>query len=147
MVDRPHGRTVAPRSPVASIYAHAPVRTFTAEILKRKYDFFIFWKAFFYHLIGMNYIFFAIQCLCVSISFNVLLFHNSVGVTCLLFSSKHCTVTDNTRDGYNKPLTAAFSCVPMCWKHPAENTGNGICETLYLGIFLGGGASPQTPLG
>lgn len=115
--------------------------------IEKKIWFFIFWKAFFYHLIGMNYIFFAIQCLCVSISFNVLLFHNSVGVTCLLLSSKHCTVTDNTRDGYNKPLTAAFSCVPMCWKHSAENTGNGICETLYLGIFFGGGASPQTPLG
>ena len=40
---------------------------------------------FFYYLIGMNDIFFAIQCLCVSISFNFLLFHNSVGVTCLNF--------------------------------------------------------------
>ena len=110
--------------------------------------FFIFRKSiFFYHLIGMKDIFFAIQCLCVSISFNVLLFHNSVGVTCLLFSSKQCTVTDSTRDGYNKPLTAAFSCVSICWKRPAENTGNGICETLYLGIFFvgGGGSKPPDP--
>ena len=40
---------------------------------------------FFYYLIGMNDIFFAIQCLCVSISFNFFLFHNFVGVTCLNF--------------------------------------------------------------
>ena len=64
-------------SPVASIYAHAPVRTFTAEILKNIYIFFYFPKKHvFYHLIGMKDIFFAVQCLCVSISFNVLLFHN-----------------------------------------------------------------------
>lgn len=88
MVDQSHGRSVASRSPVASIYAHAPVRKFTAEILKKKILFSE--KHFFYHLIGMNDILFAIQCLCVSISFNVLLFHNSVGVTSLLFS---CTET------------------------------------------------------
>ena len=152
VVGQPHGRSVASRSPVASIYAHAPVRTFAAEILKNIYIFFYFPKKhfFFYHLIGMKDIFFAIQCLCVSISFNVLLFHNSVGVTCLLFSSKQCTVTDSTRDGYNKPLTAAFSCVSICWKRPAENTGNGICETLYLGIFFffwgGGGGHAPRPL-
>ena len=77
VVDQPHGRSVASRSPVASIYAHAPVRTFTAEILKNIYIFFYFPKKHvFYHLIGMKDIFFAVQCLCVSISFNVLLFHN-----------------------------------------------------------------------
>ena len=106
--------------------------------IEKNLYFFLFWKSiFFYHLIGMNDIFFALQCLCVSISFNFLLFHNSVGVTCLLFSSKHCTVTDNPRDWYNKPLTATFSCLSICWKRPAENAGNGICETLYLGIFEG----------
>ena len=56
----------------------------------------------------MNYIFFAIQCLCVSISFNVLLFHNSVGVTCLLTV---CTVTDNTRDGYS--MLPSIRTVPV----------------------------------
>ena len=31
----------------------------------------------------------------------------------------------------------------MCWKRPVENTGNGICETLYLGIL--GGSKPPDP--
>ena len=44
VVDQPHGRSVASRSPVASIYAHAPVRTFTAEILKNIDIFFYFPK-------------------------------------------------------------------------------------------------------
>ena len=47
VVDQPHGRSVASRSPVASIYAHAPVRTFTAEILKNIYIFLFSEKAFF----------------------------------------------------------------------------------------------------
>ena len=50
-------------------------------------------QAFFYHYIGVNETFLATTdwCLCVSISFIILLSHNSDDVTGL-FSRKHCTL-------------------------------------------------------
>ena len=78
----------------------------------------------------MNETFFATTdwCLCVSISFIILLSHNSDDVTSL-FSRKHCTLPTTLEIGKIHNWLH-FPKYKFYWKYPAENNGSGISKTL-----------------
>ena len=108
----------------ASKYAHTPSRT--AKIWEK-----IFPLHIFYHLIRMTDNFFALYlCLCVNVSFILLLFHKQT-------PRNHYSGVKNKKMYSSLPPQNIFLHI-FSWKCPAEpeSAGNGIFETLNLKICL-----------